>query len=80
MKAVNTIEAAKLLGCSADTVRRHIDAGRLRAYHVGAGTKRRRLAVTVEEIERFQRAQMVEAGAVRVHPIPAQRRQKRRWI
>lgn len=41
--ALTVRTAAKALGCSATTVRRHIQAGRLEAYKVGDGTSRIRI-------------------------------------
>lgn len=73
-------EAAAILGCSTDTVRRQIDAGNIQAFRVGMGTKRRRLAVTVEELERFQRRQQVDAATATPTVRTTSRRKKRKWL
>jgi excisionase family DNA binding protein len=41
--ALTVRAAAKALGCSTTTVRRHIAAGRIEAYKVGDGTSRIRI-------------------------------------
>lgn len=79
-EGVSIKQAAGILGCSVDTVRRHIAAGRLAAYRIGCGTKRSHLKVSVDEIERFRRAQRVAAEQPQTQTRSRPRTKRRKWL
>jgi excisionase family DNA binding protein len=49
---LTTTEAARLLGCSASTVRRMIDLGALRGYRIPLSKHRRVAKSEVEQVKR----------------------------
>jgi excisionase family DNA binding protein len=57
-KLLTTTEAARILGCSASTVRRMLDHGVLRGYRIPMSTHRR---VAQDEVERLKKTLTPEA-------------------
>ena len=71
-KCIDRHEAARLLGCSPDTITRLIQLGRIKAGDVGLGLNRH-YRISLDEIKRFQ----AEAAAAPV-AAPARRRGRKR--
>ncbi|MCC6574946.1 MAG: helix-turn-helix domain-containing protein [Planctomycetes bacterium] len=49
-KFLSVVQAAQRLGASPDAVRRMIDDGGLKAFHIGRGRKRKRLLIREEAL------------------------------
>jgi excisionase family DNA binding protein len=67
-------EAAAKLGCSVKTLKGHIEAGRLRYFTTGHGSKRRRKMVTAAELNEFIAAQSRKDSS----PCPSTKTRARR--
>lgn len=55
--SVSPAEAARIIGCSAPTVRGLIDAGELPSYTVGRGHARRHRRIRLAELLAWQRGE-----------------------
>lgn len=67
--------AAQRAGCSESSIRNHIAAGNLPAYHIGLGTRRRSLRITDEALERF-----IEGRTTSAPSTPSRRRTRPQGI
>ena len=67
-------EAAAKLGCSVKTLKGHIEAGRLRYFTTGHGSKRQRKMVTAADLNEFIAAQSRKDSS----PCPSTKTRARR--
>ncbi|QDV43423.1 Helix-turn-helix domain protein [Stieleria neptunia] len=75
-----TSEAAKILRCSGEQIRREVKAGRLRGYTIGNGKKRQRVIIPASAIDEYIEANTIVADKPKQTRRSNKAQKTRRWV
>ena len=80
MKVYTTSQAAEVLQCSGEAIRQAIKSGKLSAFTIGNGSKRKSYRITQDALDDYAAANTVDPPAPPTRRVSRSQRPKRRWV